>query len=684
MSTPMPSTSTPNRIAALFQDRKIGTKILIGFAGVLAILAVLSVISYVRFKDASDGFEMYAQRVAVVKRVQEIDRGVLELRRNAREFWHSGADTDAAAAGAALRQVQADIARGMDEVKNPEWLAKLKALANSFETYSKGFATLVSMKREQDRLMREVLDPTGQMLRTEFETLRTAAIAAKDGSERWISDGLQSAMQLRLNVNKMLARHDEQVVKTAERYFDELKSRVADIEGTTLRGDDIQRLSDIKQLTERYGKAFHQTKTLGDQIEQLVTVDMSKLAAEIAADVIVIKDGGLAEEKAIETRTLTMVEDTERLSLWLGTVGFAFGVVLAWLIGRAISIPVHRIGAVLAALADGDKSVAVPYVGRRDEVGDTARAAETFKTNLLRIEAMEAEQKQAEARAAAERRTAMHGLADRFEAAVGHVVDTVSAASSQLESAATSLTRTAETTQRLSVSVAEASERASTSVQSVASATTEMSASVDEIGRQVQESARIAAEAVEQAEKTDARIVDLSQAASRIGDVVELITAIAAQTNLLALNATIEAARAGEAGKGFAVVAQEVKALAAQTGKATGDISTQIAGMQTATQESVAAIKEIGATIGRISEIASTIAAAVQQQAAATHEISRNVQSASEGATRVAEHITEVNQGAGETGSASNQVLSSARELSAESRVLAGEVEKFLASIRAA
>src|SRR5205823_2475962 len=146
-----------------------------------------------------------------------------------------------------------------------------------------------------------------------------------------------------------------------------------------------------------------------------------------------------------------------------------------------------------------------------------------------------------------------------------------------------------------------------------------------EISRQVQESARIANDAVQQAQQTDARINQLSTAAGRIGDVIKLITAIAEQTNLLALNATIEAARAGEAGRGFAVVASEVKQLAAQTAKATDEIATQIAGMQTATQDSVAAIKEIGTTIGRISSIASSIAAAVEEQGAATQEIARNV-----------------------------------------------------------
>ncbi len=239
-------------------------------------------------------------------------------------------------------------------------------------------------------------------------------------------------------------------------------------------------------------------------------------------------------------------------------------------------------------------------------------------------------------------------------------------------------------TERLSATVASASDEASANVQSVASATEEMTSTVNEIGRQVIESTTIASQAVLQAEQTDAGIGELSRAAERIGDVLKLITSIAEQTNLLALNATIEAARAGDAGRGFAVVASEVKALAAQTAKATEEIGQQIAGIQTATQGSVAAIKQIGGTIKRISEIASTIAAAVEEQSAATKEISRNVQEVATGTTKVATNIGEVSRGASETGSASSQVLSSAQSLSAESTRLKSEVGKFLDTVRSA
>jgi methyl-accepting chemotaxis protein len=348
----------------------------------------------------------------------------------------------------------------------------------------------------------------------------------------------------------------------------------------------------------------------------------------------------------------------------------------------AIGRPIRRVGATLQALADGDKTVAIPYVNRRDEVGDNARAAQAFKDNLERLAGLEAEQRATDERAAKQRQAAVHRIADEFEAAVGAIVETVSSAATELEAASGSLTMTAETTQRLSTTVASASEQASANVESVASATTEMTSSVGEISRQVLESTRIASEAVRQAEKTDSRIAALSQAASRIGDVVKLITAIAEQTNLLALNATIEAARAGEAGRGFAVVAQEVKALAAQTGKATGEIGAQIAGMQEATQESVMAIKEIGGTIGRVAEIAAAIAAAVEEQGAATAEVARNIQQASHGTAEVARTIGEVSRGAEATEVASEQVRNSATVLASEGGKLKDEVRRFLTSVR--
>jgi methyl-accepting chemotaxis protein len=361
------------------------------------------------------------------------------------------------------------------------------------------------------------------------------------------------------------------------------------------------------------------------------------------------------------------------------------GILVSFLIGRSISRPVVAMSRAMRELAAGNFEIQLPGLDRRDEVGQMAHAIQEFKVQAIaKAERETAEREEKNREAAAARRTELHNLAESFEIAVGDIVENVGSASSELENSAAVLTRSSEASQQLSTVVAAASEQTSANVQSVASATEEMAGSVNEIGRQVANSNRIANEAVVQAQKTDARIVELSDAANRIGDVTQLIATIAEQTNLLALNATIEAARAGDAGRGFAVVAQEVKALATQTAKATSDISNQIAAMQAATQDSVLAIKEISGTIGQVSEIAAAIAAAVEEQGAATQEIARNVQQAAVGSTQVANNIADVNRGTGEIGTASSRVPANAQLLSSENKRLKVEVGKFLATVRSA
>jgi methyl-accepting chemotaxis protein len=393
---------------------------------------------------------------------------------------------------------------------------------------------------------------------------------------------------------------------------------------------------------------------------------------------------------AIGKRTLELQvaadaqEARSNLVSWIGDA-----LVLVSLLGAAvfaalsIARPVRRIAAVLQQLSAGNKGIEIPYADRGDEVGEAARAASAFRDNLVRIETMEAEQKESQARALAEHRAELDRLADSFDAAVGEIVGAVSSSATHLQSAATTLGKNAATTQQLAATVADESEQASGNVHSVASAAEQMASSIEEIGRQVHQSSQIAEEAVHQAEGTDARMAELSQAAQRIGDVIKLITTIAEQTNLLALNATIEAARAGDAGRGFAVVASEVKSLANQTAKATEEIGAQIVAMQNATQGSVAAIKQISGTIRRVAEIATTIASAVEEQGAATQEIARNVQQAAKNTGNVATNIADVNRGASETGSASEQVLSSAEALSREGGKLKAELDRFLVRVRA-
>ena len=368
----------------------------------------------------------------------------------------------------------------------------------------------------------------------------------------------------------------------------------------------------------------------------------------------------------------------------------AIAIFITWVLSIAIVPAVQKAVKFAEDIADGRLDGEISLPGRRGKSETAAllvalsRMQAAIRESLDRSERLRAEKAESEQTQARLRKDEMRRFVDDFERAIGDIIDTVSAASSELESSAGVLTATADRSRRLAAMVDTASEQASANVRAVASAAETMASSADLVSRQAQVSAKIAREAVRQAHGTNERVSALSKAAGRIGDVVELITKVAGQTNLLALNATIEAARAGDAGRGFAVVASEVKALAQQTAKATEEISQQIGSIQAATGESVAAIAEIGETIGQMSDIASTIASTVAEQGTANRDISENVRLAAHGTQQVSTNISDVQRGAVETGSASAQVLSSARSLAAESHRLKDEVRRFLGTVRAA
>jgi methyl-accepting chemotaxis protein len=422
-------------------------------------------------------------------------------------------------------------------------------------------------------------------------------------------------------------------------------------------------------LNQRMNDAITSSYGLADQLVAEVNklVDVSeRTMAEASADADTAIDAG------------------KFLLLLIAAISFATSVLIVWLyVHRNVSLRLGRLSEIMRQLADGDLTTEVSVSGR-DEIGAMAATVQVFKDNGLEKERMEAEQAEEKRQAEERRRAEMLELADQFEASVMGVVQTVSASSGDMETAAQTMLSATDANAERTVTVADASEQATSNVETVAAAAEQLAASVREIARQVQESSSISDGAVAEAHRATQEVEGLVEASQRIGEVVNLINDIASQTNLLALNATIEAARAGEAGKGFAVVASEVKNLANQTAKATEEIAGQITAIQAATGSAVGVINGISSTINKISEIGGSIAAAVEEQGASTGEISRNVQSAAEGTGAVNSTIQEVRNSAEENKASASKVLDAAQGLSLQSDNLRGEVEKFLRSVRAA
>ncbi|MGP1276091.1 MAG: methyl-accepting chemotaxis protein [Caulobacterales bacterium] len=402
------------------------------------------------------------------------------------------------------------------------------------------------------------------------------------------------------------------------------------------------------------------------EIDAVVDRDRAQLVA-IEADLV----------SFYQTRFLVLI--TIAILGVAGGLGFAFYVAIF-----QVSRPLTRVTDVLEQVAGGDLTVEVPAVQTHDEIGQLWSTVSVLRTALADAEALKAEQEQSEARQREAQRKAMVATADRFEAEVGSMLADVIQAASQVYSAAGIVDSNAARTTEESSSAAAASEETSANVQSVATASEELSASIQEISRQISEASALIGEAVGQARATDTDVRALAENASKVGEVVSLIQGIAEQTNLLALNATIEAARAGEAGKGFAVVANEVKALATQTAKATGDIEAQMSAIEAATGHAVERIADIVKRIGDLNSLTGGVAASAEQQGAATSDIARAIQEAAAGASQIASTIEALNQISDGNARASSELLEACKTLNARSGELKDQMARFVSGIKAA
>lgn len=591
-------------------------------------------------------------------------------------------------------------AAGFRDALTPE-LERLRVLSSEAEvaSLSGSVSELTSRVEGMNEVVGQRLSIRNQRRDTTNQA-RQSRVSLTDGIEQALDNSgpgdVESLLRALLAANQLLIQYNELDIVASDEEVDAIYDRFDEAAGeldvnlAILEAQPSPFIRDQADILIGYGDGANGVFELRKaELAAIAEADSFATNARTAATVLVadvedfkhqvanrVDDATHAANAAVVTgRILLIVIAAIGLGI-AGGIGFFY-------VNMTLLKRISAMASTMRALADGNSDVNLGFKPGNDEIGDMARSVDVFRQNAIERTRLEAET-EAERRMKEKRSAAVETLIQAFEEASADAIGQVSAAATQMEAAARTMSSTAAATTGKSAAVAHASEGASQNVQTVAAAAEEMVSSIGEISQQIARSTQIAGSAVDQVERTNGDVQRLDDAAKSIDAIVGLINDIAEQTNLLALNATIEAARAGEAGKGFAVVASEVKALASQTGAATQNISKHISGIQGAAAKAVEAMSSIGGTIHEMSEIATAIAAAMEEQRAAAGEITRSAQEAADGTRDVFANIQEVDRATSETGESAGQVLEASLAVSRQSGSLKTSVEQFLTEVRSA
>ena len=676
-------------IMGFLKNIRITTKTFGGFAAVLGLLLITGGVGVYGLLQSGDTFTDYRQLARESNASANFAAEMMDTRMAVKNYVISKNPDTVERVRAARQTLIADIETKRSLFDDPETLAIVDEIAAKVQAYEAAFEEAVGHHARRDELVINTLDKLGPSLRENVTDIMESAYADDDASSAYDAGRTQERFLLaRLYATKFLVSNERGDYERAMEEF----AKVDDLAASMLA--ELQNPA-RRELAQEFIDGVAVYAATLTRVSDAITARNAAITGKldvIGPEVMALAYGLKDKNQALQDTLGPQASDFMRtIVIIVGVVVAAallFGTLVAWLIGTGIARPIGAMTGTMKRLADGDHSVEIPATDHKDEVGDMAQAVEVFKQNAIENEAaMKREEAQRqkdmeEMKAREARAKRMEELVAGFDSESREMIQALAASATEFQQTAENVASIAEETDRQATAVAAASEEASANVQTVSAASEEMRSSIEEIARQVSGAADVADKAADTASVAEGKIKKLETAAKQIGDVIQIITEIAEQTNLLALNATIESARAGEAGKGFAVVANEVKALAAQTTKATDDIRAQIEQMQNETGDSVRSIAEIAQIVKQVNEYTATISAAIEQQTSATQEISSNVSQASAATDEVATNIQGVSTASGETGAAAQQLLGASGELAKRSEGMKRSVETFLNEVK--
>jgi len=662
---------------------RIGQRISLGFCLAIASLMALSAVSLVGLHMINGTYGLATASSGAALAAADLDGDLIKDGSALKDYLSHADGTSAKVVQESMANTAKAAARLQSLTAGSAYAESVGAVVKQQADFVAGFQALHTVVARRSGARDELSLKVGD-LTTAFTTLaEKSASTGSLGTIKASLDAFSSFSSLTAKVAAFIAAGAAADEQAADAELKNLTDQLVGLKTRAIMGGLSAEYADVDSKIGDFNTSFAAVRaaTADQRKQEAVFLQMTTRILGQSARLREQFDTDFA------TSNETLKSAISRITLWVVAISAAAAlaaVLIAWLVSRGITRPIRAITEVMGRLADRDWSVEIFGVTRGDELGAMAKAVQVFKENGLAGERMQRQIEEERSNADAARRTELRQFADRFQDAVGNVVEFVAKAAGEMQELAEQLMGNVELTKSRSASVATTSQEAAGNVQNVAAAAEELSASVHEIARQVTSSSQITVQAVSETERADTQVQSLAEAAEKIGSVARLIGEIASQTNLLALNATIEAARAGEAGKGFAVVASEVKNLAAQTAKATEEIGAQISAIQNSTNDTVSAIRGIGSTINRVNEIAQSVATAVDEQGAATREIAHSTQQAFSGTQQVAGDVADMSEVVTASGNAAAHVRRACAELAEQTSVLRQEVDRFLTQVRAA